>query len=639
MRKKRDQPARNRRGKDQPAIAADPGKASGHWTRVADIAAPIAASITFFVLVWTLYPLHTVLSFSPDEGNNVIKALMMSRGHSLYAEIWSDQPPLFTWMLRLWMGATDWSVPQARILVLICASVLLWSLYQTVRLSWGHGAALAAVVMLALTEHHIRLSASVMLAVPTLMFVMLAVYALAKYWSSPRTVWLVLSSVCFCLGLFTKLIAALVAPPIVLVLLLCIRRYRRESAGRLRRWQPAMVWAGALALTGTLLVLVTIRGSALGQLIAPHADDKRVVTADTAKDAKYAEVFEEMVLADGVYALLGIVGVAHVVRRREWFSLLPALWCGLALVALHGHRPLWYHHYMLMTIPICWAAGIGVGPLLSGAQWRSILRLKTGGVLMGLGAQLSAGVLLIVALLGVPSKVQRIGDFDFEAMTTRDRHIVALMRAFKEHTRYAMSDRQILPFSAGLIVPPELSVTSRKRMRGGHLSPNQLVDILERYEPEQIFISWRRRIPVTDELNRFLDDGYILVYHDAAGFARGHPGARFYVLRRLEPFVDEALQDAMAEVPASPEAVCNWGWRCLNTGRYAEAIEHLDGSIRLQPTLPAYRGLGQALEKVERLEEALIIYEKLLRILSQATGTESETAQVRAKLEALRPSP
>ena len=72
----------------------------------------LAVPVVFFVFVWTWHPFHTVSEFDPDEGNNVIKALMLSKGHALYSEIWSDQPPLFTYMLRGWFAVTGWTVQQ-----------------------------------------------------------------------------------------------------------------------------------------------------------------------------------------------------------------------------------------------------------------------------------------------------------------------------------------------------------------------------------------------------------------------------------------------------------------------------------------------------------------------------------------------
>ena len=38
-------------------------------------------------------------AFDPDEGVNVIKGYLVFRGLPLYSEVWSDQPPMLTWML------------------------------------------------------------------------------------------------------------------------------------------------------------------------------------------------------------------------------------------------------------------------------------------------------------------------------------------------------------------------------------------------------------------------------------------------------------------------------------------------------------------------------------------------------------
>jgi hypothetical protein len=44
-------------------------------------------------------PLKETFEYDPDEGVNVIKASLYSKGFSLYDEIWSNQPHLLTYIL------------------------------------------------------------------------------------------------------------------------------------------------------------------------------------------------------------------------------------------------------------------------------------------------------------------------------------------------------------------------------------------------------------------------------------------------------------------------------------------------------------------------------------------------------------
>ncbi len=52
-----------------------------------------------FLLRW--YPYWNSYWIYSDEGFNLMKALLVNRGYTLYSQIWSDQPRLFTHLLAL----------------------------------------------------------------------------------------------------------------------------------------------------------------------------------------------------------------------------------------------------------------------------------------------------------------------------------------------------------------------------------------------------------------------------------------------------------------------------------------------------------------------------------------------------------
>ena len=57
--------------------------------------------ITFLTVIFKYYPFRKIFEIDPDEGINLIKGLLVEQGYSLYTEIWSDQPPLFTYFLAV----------------------------------------------------------------------------------------------------------------------------------------------------------------------------------------------------------------------------------------------------------------------------------------------------------------------------------------------------------------------------------------------------------------------------------------------------------------------------------------------------------------------------------------------------------
>lgn len=69
---------------------------------------------------------HALLDY--DEGLNLGKAFMLAKGYVLYSQIWSDQPPFYTYLLQFWTDCFGYSLQAARRLTAVFSGVLLGSL-------------------------------------------------------------------------------------------------------------------------------------------------------------------------------------------------------------------------------------------------------------------------------------------------------------------------------------------------------------------------------------------------------------------------------------------------------------------------------------------------------------------------------
>ncbi|UCG17131.1 MAG: glycosyltransferase family 39 protein [Phycisphaerales bacterium] len=606
-----------------PAALDDPRAASaGH---VVDRLAHVLLPGLFLLFVWFWHPFHSVFEFDPDEGNEVIKALLVAQGHPLYAETYSDQPPVFTYMLRCWFGVTGWSVHGGRLMILLCSAILLWALYQTVRVSWGRAAGLATAFLLTTSYRYLALSVAVMQAVPTLMFAVLSIYALSRYRHKPHAAWVVASGAFLTLSLLTKMITAPVAV-LIFAALVHTAWVTWRGSDRRRRWLSAVVmWCVGAAAAGVIVILVAIPLGEFMQFIKPHLTAQETMAVEG-----FDQVYVNMVKADSAFAFLGLVGLVQVVRRREWFSLLAAVWCLMSYGLLWRHRPLWYHHYPLLGIPLCWMAGIGVGALFSSDLWRACLPWrgpKSAGAMLVLLITLCVGV---AAAAGVPSKFERERAYaaGYVRMTRGDEYTVAVLKQFKDRTEYVVTDRQMLAFSAGMMVPPELSVTSVKRVRSGELTISRLIDLLETYNPGAIHLSWRKRIPLTQELSDYVKGRYRPLYADFRG-------DRCFMLTSLDVDPAAILQSASAEVPESAEGHYNLGVYLAGVGHDEEAVRALQRSIVIRPSMYAYDAMARGLKRLGRYAEAAEAYETVARNL-QRQKQEKAAAEVREEARRLR---
>ena len=101
--------------------------------------------------------------YDEDEGLNLMKGLLVARGHALYSEVWNDQPPGLTYLLAGTFRVFGPSVVLARCVVLGFAAVLLWSLGEVLRVLHGRWAAVAGMLLLGGSWFFARLSFSVMI--------------------------------------------------------------------------------------------------------------------------------------------------------------------------------------------------------------------------------------------------------------------------------------------------------------------------------------------------------------------------------------------------------------------------------------------------------------------------------------------
>jgi hypothetical protein len=562
------------------------------WRRRAlEAAGHVAPPLLLLVLIVAFHPFRDVVTFDPDEGNNLMKARLVADGHALYSEVWSDQPALFTWMLRAWLGLTSWSVEAGRMLVLLCSCVLVWALYQSLRLTTGHLGAIASCTLLAGSSGYLRLSVSVMLAVPSLMFATLALHAVLRYRLAGRTTWLALSGLFLALALGVKIWTGLLIPVLVLAVLLAVRT---PAAGGIapRGWRrPLAWWTVGLASTMLVLFLATVPLGEIGQLLRPHLDVRGAQDFHANTMAFWNHFREDLAIV-----LLGLLGLVLAIRQRNWMGTVPAVWAGLATVVLAGHEPLWYHHYLMVSLPLCWLAGIAVSALPSVARTGALMSWKGRRTVLAWGASLLA----VVAAVLFAAQIREVYRRDFVAWSSRDmlrdRHLVELMARLSDHTRYMVTDRQILPFRAGLRVPPELGVTSLKRRWAGHLSDDQLIELLTAYRPEQLFLSGRR-IRLTEELVGWLAPRYGHVYDDPWG-------GLFLVRNDLAEKAMPVVVETAAGFGDCWEAQLNLAELLTRAGRHGEAQLALGRASRALPEKSAFAPVRQRLEALTQLTRA-----------------------------------
>lgn len=459
----------------------------------------LAVALAFFCAVALGNDYRSIFEIDPDESNNLIKTLLLEHGASFRGSLWSDQPPAFTYLLWAIFRVFGWSVAVARTVVLLFSALTLFSLYDSVRMYFGHRPALAAVLFLISSTLYVPLSVSVMIGLPALAWLSFALWATLRALQAAEETplpltrrvlgWLGLSGVALGLSLGTKLFTVFFAPALLLSAPLSFFLRARGSA----RWR-AVLTSGVtvvspFALT-LLLCFLPFLGGDGGGLFETH-----FATRDAKTNAfDGLGTLERFLREDPVLYLFAAVGFFTLLLRRNTQLSLFSFWLLLGIASLIDHYPIWPHHRLLLSIPAAALAGIGGGAAVDGVV-RWFRKLQPAAFQRAILPTLLTGSLLLApsALLLGFSKDRRAHLLSPPTWSNseKDWKIYAKFKEQAEDAKLVVASRPLFAFRAGIPVPPELAVTSWKRFRSGQLNQKQVIREIQKSSPEVLLLSTR----------------------------------------------------------------------------------------------------------------------------------------------------
>lgn len=456
--------------------------------------------IAGFVLAIRFKPITQTFEFDYDEGFNLMKTLLYSQGFSLYTQIWNDQPPLFTVLLSFWFSLFGHSPFAARFLVLLFSAILLWCFYQIIRRELGTLPALVATFLLFTSWMYIRLSISVMIGIPSLSLAMVAIYLLNLYKEHPRQYLLILSGCFLALSLQTKLFTVFLIP----LILFYIYDFRYQEIIQIKSQKKNLFYSVVLWCSSLGVIYLTI-----GWLFQSIFYHNQVLQSHLNQPIKKGELFFNnleyigyMMRQDYDYLFLAFIGVLAIFLKKQRNGLFPLTWFVASTLILFNHKPIWYHYYPLLSVPMCWLAAYGVTLLLDAVS-KNFCSLNTKTLLF----LCLAVILLIVLVIATPTNAR--------GKPPKNSEVMQLVLKYKNSTKWVFTDRPIYAFHAGLPVPPEIAVMSYKRLNSGNLTTKELLAVLQNYRPEQIVLArWTSQIKNDSQLMAYINKNYSNTYID-----------------------------------------------------------------------------------------------------------------------------
>jgi len=467
----------------------------------------ILVPLAFFILMLFKFPFQGRFEFDTDEGINLMKALLVMKGHPLYSEIWSDQPPLFTYMLAGWFRLFGLNVDAGRVLVLLLASLLLGSAMLVLRKTWGPWHSLAGAALVAIVPYFLPLSLATMIGLPSIAFALVSLERLSDWHLHRRRNALWLSAIFLGLSILTKLFTAFLAPLFLLGLFWA--EYKRPE--NYRRWDkillPGFQWAVVLGILIGGVLLFLVKPGNLSQLWSPHL---------AAGQSSYLQAYSQIdplgkQLESSLPILfLALIGGCWIFSSRRWLALYPLIWSLIAALLLSKYSLVWYHHLLIITLPAALLAAIAVGEGL--AQLSTLFFVRP--------FRIVPGILWILTLVGaiwvfttkIPEAREQFlppePEHPIFGEATRDEKLVGRMADYAPLTEWVVTDLPMYAFRAGLPVPPELAVLSTKRLETGALTEQQIIEVVRAYQPEQVLLG-RFKFPT---LEQSLQSEYVMIY-------------------------------------------------------------------------------------------------------------------------------
>lgn len=440
--------------------------------------------LAVFFFAWQYAPAQE-FDWKYDEGPDTVKASLLLKDYDLYADIWSDHPPLFTVLLAGVFRVFGETLPHARLLVLVFACLGIVSLGVIARLAGGRVGALFAVVAVMLLPHFNGLSRLVMLSLPAISLSLVAIALLALFRARPQPVYLILAGLAYAGSLLIKPLAAPLYLGVSALLL-----GAGDERPRARRWRDWLLFHAAL-IAPALAALAIWRGALVEQVVGvflqaraesapwPNLGDLTAYLLRDKWELSYA----------GLIALAGLgLGVLALQRAWAWLAAL-SLWLGAVAVALLWQTPLRSHELFLVMPPLIVAAAIAVQHAAQGLmQWKRIPALQRGAAILGCLAVIWAGASLPELIrINVDMRATSIG------LRNKTPSRVDAVTFIQEHTApdsTLIADDPMLLFQAGRTMPPSLVVSSYKRIQVGELTPDDLIALTQQSNPPLIAF-WR----------------------------------------------------------------------------------------------------------------------------------------------------
>lgn len=475
------------------------------WDTQSTFVLPLIIASIFLVFTFSYYPFREKLQFDTDEGLNLMRSMLVDLGHPLYSQVSSDQPPLFTQILALEMRISGFEVNPARVLVLLFSTLLVWAGAQFLQITSGKLAALLFLPLAIMVPRYLELSVSVMIGVPAIALAAVSMLFVALWHQKRHNIWLTLSGFALALSVLIKLFTGFLAPIFLVGITLSVYLNGERNGLSLKILKPALIWGFCFGGLGLILGLILVGPQNVWSIIFPPLS---APTQNVFQSERFA-INTHLQAAVPLLAL-GIFGALISIHKRNWLLLYPLTWSLLAYILLSFYSPVFYHHQLLITIPVAIMAAAGLGdgiPSFAGLKQPSALSHAR--TILGIIALIGFVLVSVHYMPMLDNELMnkpRLSGFTLKA-TPGKLKVIDTMNEYIDQTNWIVTDMPMYAFRVHRPVPPILATFSQKRLVTGSLTDEDILFAMREYQPEQVLMA-RFEIPAVEE---YLRQHYTLI--------------------------------------------------------------------------------------------------------------------------------
>ena len=425
-----------------------------------------------FCLVIIFNTLDAPGEYTGDEGFNLMKTFLYKNDYKLYKDIWNDQPPIFTVLLSFWWNFIKTGVSSARLLVLAFSLILIWSFYRILRLSISIVPALLGCCSLILSKYYLFLSNAILIGLPSISMASLSIYLFLLYKKNNQILYLILSGIFLAVSMQIKLFTSMLIL-IIIIYFILEKQLSHQEKNNSNLSALIQIWLTGLLCTLILIWLMYYPKNIL-QLFANHLKASKVMHLT---EEKY-KILGSFIFKHAAQLFFIPYLVFLAIHKKTDIKpfIIPLLWLISYWIVLTYHNPLWKHHLLLLTFPLCWLFAVCIDSILKNIKStnRQIFFISI--------------CLLLILFYPVPFWIT----IQKEIKSSTKKYVQAIDKLIQnnksEKNKWFITDKPIYAFKNSLLTPPWLTVFSSKRIRTNNINSAKLLQLLRHYKPRHVLI-------------------------------------------------------------------------------------------------------------------------------------------------------